>query len=488
MYRVQMYEQVRRAVLINNISKREVARIYGINRRTVSKMCKHPMPPGYTRKQKHRYPKLGGHIATIDQILSSDLEMPPKQRHTSQRIYERLKEVGYDGSYDSVRRYVVTHKKVRKEVYIPLNHQYGTAQCDFGECIGSIGGNEVKLHYFVMTLCKSNDTFVKAYFTEDQISWCDGHASAFEYFNGVPTKILYDNSAVLVKKIGRADSRELTNKFTELKSHYLFEAIFANPGKGHEKGIVENKVGYVRRNFLVPKPQYHNIEELNEYLQKRCLSRRNQKRLSSTIGELLLKEQRAFLSISSCYESCNIALAKVNSYSLVRYKTNDYSVPTEYAYKDVILKVYCNKLKVFYKTRKIAEHERCYGTYEQNYDYLHYLPLLLRKSRALDQAAPLQSLQLSPAFERLRNALEERYEGSKGKREYIKILELLGQHTKSEVNNAIKEAFRIGAISVDSVKQIIHRNKDTEPRAINQAMLVGIPTPTVLLLCLNTTR
>ena len=187
-----MYEEVRRAVLVKGISKREVAKIYGINRRTVDKMCDYSTPPGYKNKKGKQYPKIGDYKEKIDKVLKEDLEIGKKQRHTSKRIYDRLKkEDGYSGSYDAVRRYASEHKQVKKEVYIPLEHKYGRAQCDFGECEGNINGEDVKIYFFVMTLYKSGDTFAKAYFAEDQIAWFDGHVSAFEYFGGVFQKKFY---------------------------------------------------------------------------------------------------------------------------------------------------------------------------------------------------------------------------------------------------------------------------------------------------------
>lgn len=478
-----MYEEVRKAVLVNGISKREAARIYGINRRTVAKMCKYSTPPGYRRKKEKRYPKLGDYKEKIEEILKEDLEIGKKQRHTSKRIYERLKvEHGYNGSYDAVRRYISERKQVEKEVYIPLDHKYGVAQCDFGECVGNIGGIDVKLHYIVMSLCKSGDIFVKAYFAEDQIAWFNGHVNGFEYFGGVPKEILYDNTSILVRKIRKYGERDLTKRFSELRSHYLFEALFTNPSKGNEKGIVENRVGYVRRNYFVPKPKYKTIEELNDYLKKACELRRNQKhhKDSKTIGEVLLKEKEEFLTLPKYrYECCDIKLAKVNSYSLVRYKTNDYSVPTKYAYKDVTLKAHYNKVVIFYKDREIAEHLRCFGRYEQSYNYLHYLPILSQKSKALDQARPLQDLKLPEEFERLRNFLEERYEGSKGIREYIKILELLSHHSKDEIKWAITKVFTIGAIDIDSIKQTLHQKGEVAIKSLDKNILTDIPMAVV---------
>ena len=160
-----MYERVRRSVLVDGLSKREAAKVYGINRRTVDKMCKYSIPPGYRRRQEKRHPKLGNYIEKIEEILTLDLKLPSKQRHTAKRLYERLRdENGYDGGYDAVRRYVSEREPGYREVYVPLEHIPGTAQCDFGEGLVIIGEKEVKVHYIVMTLGKSRDIFTKSYY------------------------------------------------------------------------------------------------------------------------------------------------------------------------------------------------------------------------------------------------------------------------------------------------------------------------------------
>ena len=232
----------------------------------------------------------------------------------------------------------------------------------------------------------------------------------------------------------------------------------------------------------MPKPKYNSIEELNNYLKESCESRRKQKhhKDAGTIGEMVIKEQESFLKLPEySYESCDIKLSKVNSYSLVCYKTNEYSVPTKYAYKNVTLKAYSEKIRIFYKDKEIAQHKRSFRRNEQNYDYLHYLPILSQKSRALDQAKPLQDLNLPKEFEKLRNTLEKKYEGSKGKREYIKILELLGHHSQDDIKSAIAESFKIGVINVDSIKQILHHKKDVKIESLDKEILVDIPVVTV---------
>jgi transposase len=151
MYGVDLYGLVRRMVMRDGLSHREAARRFGIDRGTVAKMVKHPVPPGYPRTIPVRRPKLADHVGFIEQVLDADETAPAKQRHTARRIFERLRdERGFDGSYSTVRDYVRSRRQVRKEVFVPLAHPPGHAQADFGEAVVVLGGVEQKVRFFVM--------------------------------------------------------------------------------------------------------------------------------------------------------------------------------------------------------------------------------------------------------------------------------------------------------------------------------------------------
>ena len=336
MLKQSLYTQVRMECMINGKSRRQVSREYGIHRSSVDKALIHVKPPGYCRKAGIYYPVLGSEYrGFIEEVMLLDKTVLRKHRHTAKRIYDRLcDEKGYKGSYDSVKRYVFRQReKINpKEMFVPLYHPLGQAQADFGQCKVRIGGKLEKGYFFALKLCNSDDTFIMIYPSENLVSWCDGHARAFEYFGGVPNKIIYDNSKCLVKKILFNGSRELTTGFLELQSHYLFKADFCALGKGNEKGKVEGGIKYSRRNYLTPIPDCVSWEELNSYLVRRCIDRRDQKQAkqSESIGDRYLKEKSHLLPLpSDKYESFETKLVKVNSLSVVNYRTNEYSVPTE---------------------------------------------------------------------------------------------------------------------------------------------------------------
>ena len=199
---VDLYGRVRYAVRIEGISSREAARRFGIDPRTVAKRLSFSVPPGYRRTQPPARPELDAFIGIIDRILQEDHDRPPKQRHTSKRIFERLRdEHGYAGGVTIVKDYVLGQRQRQREVFVPLRHDPGHAQADFGEALAVIGGVECKIHFFVMDLPHSDAGFVQAYPAETTEAFCAAHVAAFAFFGGVPASILYDNTKLAVARI-----------------------------------------------------------------------------------------------------------------------------------------------------------------------------------------------------------------------------------------------------------------------------------------------
>ena len=170
MYQVKSYLRVRRAVLVEGMSVREAARVFGLHRDTVRKMLAYSVPPGYRRQTPPRRPKLEPFAGVIDRILEDDLGRPRKQRHTAKRIFERLREeYGFDGQYTIVKDYVRESRRQSREMFVPLSHSPGHAQCDFGEALVVIGGVEQKAHCFVIDLPHSDGCFAGG--GEDTRGW-----------------------------------------------------------------------------------------------------------------------------------------------------------------------------------------------------------------------------------------------------------------------------------------------------------------------------
>lgn len=458
MHNVDLYAKVRRAVMVENLSERGAAKRFGISRKTVKKMIQHEVPPGYQRKDSPASPKLGPMVGIIHQILQDDREVLKKQRHTAVRIYERLRdEHGYTGGYTVVREFVAKERLRQKEVFIPLAHPPGHAQADFGEADIYLGGIKTRIHYFCMDLPHSDAIFVKAYPAETTEAFLDGHVAAFAWLGGVPQSILYDNTKIAVARILGDGKRTRTKSFSELQSHYLFEDKFGRPAKGNDKGKVEGLVGYARRNFMVPLPRVRTIDEFNARLLTACEKRqvavlRGKK---ESIGERMKRDLLAFLPLpADSFDPCEVVSTSASSMALVRYRLNDYSVPTAYGHHDVLVRGYVNQVVISCGSEVIATHKRCYEKEDFIYNPLHYLALLERKPRALDQAAPLQNWELPEDFEHLRRLMEARM-GKQGRKEYIQMLRLIETFGEEEVAVAVEDAIRMSAISYDAVKHLV---------------------------------
>ena len=467
---MELYGRVRRAVFVEGKSQRAVAREFGVARETVRKMLRYSAPPGYRREQAVKRPKLGPGLGAIDAILEDDKSQPIKQRHTAKRIFDRLREeYGYTGGYTVVKDYVRLQRVRKQEMFVPLTHAPGEAQADFGEALVVIAGVEQKAHYFVMDLPQSDDCFVAAFPAETTEAFLEAHVRAFAYLGGVPRSIVYDNTKLAVARILGDGERKKTQAFCELQSHYLFQERFGRPGKGNDKGAVEGLVGYARRNFLVPIPRLGSWEELNRYLLEQCRKRR-ERRLwghQETIAERFERDRAALLPLPAVpYEACEKRTAKVSSLSLVRYRANDYSVPTEYGHREVLVKGYVHEVVIACGSEVIARHRRSYQREDMIFDPLHYLALLEEKTRALDQAAPLAGWELPECFAQLRRLLEARLHKN-GKREYVQVLRLLQTFPLPEVAQAIQDALHLGTVSFDAVKHLLLCRIERRPPRLN---------------------
>lgn len=481
MHTVELYAEVRRAVNVEGISEREAARRFGIARMTVRKMLQFALPPGYRRSPERR-PKLEPYVGFIDQILQEDQQRLKKQRHTAQRIFERLREEqGYDGGITIVRNYVHQQKLRHKEMFVPLSHPPGDAQVDFGEADVILAGALRRVHYFVLDLPHSDDAFVMAFPAETTEAFCEGHNQAFAYFGGVPRHIVYDNSKIAVARILGDGTRQRTRSFSELQSHYLFEERFARPRKGNDKGKVEGLVGYARRHFFVPLPRANSFQELNAVLLERCRERRERvlRGHRESIGQRFERDRQAFLPLPAVpYDACDTQATRVTSLSLVRYHCNDYSVPVAYGHREVIVKGYVQEVVISCGSEVIARHLRSYEKADFIYEPLHYLPLLEQKSNALDQAAPLQGWELPAEFPQLRRLLEARL-GRRGKREYIQCLRLLECFPLEIVQGALQEALRLQAISFDALKHLVLCRIEQRPARLDLENYPHLPVAQV---------
>ena len=436
------------------MSARAAALQFGISRESVKKMLSFSVPPGYRRTALIKRPKLDGFTGLIDQWLRDDIGAHRKQRHTAKRVFDRLREEhGFTGGYTIVKDYMRERERRSREMFVPLSHPPGHAQADFGEAMVVIGGVEQKAHFFAFDLPHSDACYVRAYPAATSEAWVDDHVHAFAFFGRVPVSVLYDNDKCLVARILPDGTRKRAKLFSGFLSHYLLRDRYGRPGKGNDKGSVEGLVGYGRRNFMVPVPRFASWDEFNTWLEERCRKRQADtlRGHSETIGQRLERDLAAMADLPAApFDACDQTSGRVSSQALVRYKTNDYSVPVAYGHRDVWLRGYVDRIVIGCGGDVIARHRRCYGHEDMVFDPIHYLPLLEKKINALDQAAPLAEWDLPPEFQTLRRLMEARMIKA-GRREYVQVLRLVETFELDDLHVAVKTALRMGAIGFDAI-------------------------------------
>jgi transposase len=458
---MDQWTEIRRRVLVEGVSRRQVLRETGLHWKTLKKILGHSEPPGYRQAAPRVKRKLGPYMERIGQILKEDKALPKKQRHSAKRIWERLREEGYTGGYTggytAVKDAVRDREQKNREVFVPLAHEPGEAQVDFGQALVKMNGRLRKVAFFVMALPYSDAMFVMAFERECTETFWEGHVRAFEFFGGVPTRIVYDNTRVAVSQILGGKDRRLTHGFLQLKSHYLFAHRFCQVRRANEKGVVEGTVKYARLNFFVPVPQMRDLDELNTYLRGRC-TEDQERRLRGKEGtkqQRLEEERAAFLPLPAvAFEACRRQSTTANSLSLVRFDDNDYSVPVACAHHPIVAKGSCDEVVLCHVGQVVARHRRIWEREQVRFEPLHYLALLEQKPGALDQARPLRGWTLPESFALLRRRLEGEHGGA-GTREYIRVLRMLEKHPLPVLRAAVEKGLRCGAIRRDAIAQFI---------------------------------
>lgn len=311
------------------------------------------------------------------------------QEKRSQREIARLLGI----SRTTVRRLVAQIKNKPSKAFVPLSYDPAeAAQIDWGEATIYLNGERTKINLFCMRLCFSAGIFVKAYFRQNEESFLDGNVSGFEFFNGVPKKVIFDNAKVAVKE-GFGVHAKPQDRYKTLAAHYAFTTEFCNVASGHEKGLVEGLVGWVRRNHLVPLPRVSNLDELNGFLYEKCklyyqhqIQGRHQ-----TVGEMFNMET-PFLTRLPVYkfDTSRSMTVKADQFSTIKFDYNYYSIPIEYAGKSVSVKGYGNDIYIYYQHQQIAHYTRQYVRGETFYTLEHYMTLIEQRPRSVYNARPVK--------------------------------------------------------------------------------------------------
>lgn len=347
----------------------DIAKMNGVSRDTVYKYLRKSDFSPKRPVRRASSSKLDPYKPIIQQWLDDDSKNWRKQHHTSRRIWQRLRdELGVDAGETTVSRYVAKLRKASSgasEQFLDLVWDPGQAQADFGEADFYVKGVRTRLSFFVLSFPYSNVGLAQVFPGENSECVCQALKQIFEYVGGVPRRIVFDNATGVGRRV--CDSVRTTELFGSFAAHYDFSYSFCNPNSGHEKGNVENKVGFIRRNLMVPMPQLTNCESFNRGLLKRCMAASGKDHwIKGEPEEQLFVEDR--LAMAGLPEK---------PFDVVRYVTpaadkkgkvqvdgpHFYSTAPEFAGKEMIVGVGATKVSIYDADGTfICRHPRAYGS------------------------------------------------------------------------------------------------------------------------------
>lgn len=390
------YAIIRHKFLIEGLSQRQIASQLGISRNTVAKYCKGDTYAGlranYCRAASVMTPDV---IQFIEQCFrEDDLEPNKKQHHTARRIYDRLvAEKNFVGAESTVRRVVHKLRGNLGLAYVPLEFQPGDAmQIDFGIAYVYLNGTRTAVNTFCARLCYSCTPYVRCFQKQNTEAFLEGIIKAFEFFGGVPRRVIFDNAKVAVKS-GSGKTAIPQESYSAISAHYCFQMDFCNARSGNEKGLVENLVGLARRNVLVPVPHASYIKELNEKLEQYCTNYIEKHTVAgkAPVYKLLQQDRENLLPLPGRpYDIRLTDVGRISPYATLRFQTNSYSVPVKYVGQEATLKASSEDVAIYVDGKVVATHSRCYQKHKQVLALSHYLPLLERKPRSIAQALPVR--------------------------------------------------------------------------------------------------
>lgn len=449
----------------------QIAKELDVDPKTVRRyMAQEDFSPS-TPQVELRPSKLDPFKSTIDAWLAADQQNRSKQRHTALRVFNRLTQQfpGFSCSYPTVRRYVrsVRHQQQRtRKGFLELQWHPGEAQADFGECDIVLNGVRRTCRYLVVSFPYSNVAFVQCFLGETAECLCQGLMDIFAHIRCVPLRLVIDNATAAGRRMGEVV--RLTQLFKRFQAHFRFEVTFCNPASGHEKGNVENKVGYVRRNYFVPIPSAVSLADWNDELLTLCDldNAREHYKKEQPMCELFTVDRRAMRALPrQSFEACRYEHVKTNGYGkFVLDGRHTYSSSPMHADREIVVRIGATFIEPLNDAGEvISRHERAFGSERTDTsDWLTMIDQLIAKPGAWRN-----SLMRSHMSYEVRDYMDE--QDKSGLRQALRLIrDLSGQYGLD--------------VAITSMQQALVRRRTTG-MAVNAAVLAariahyGLDTP-----------
>jgi len=467
---VETIRKIRQAHFRDGKKIREICRELNVARNTVRNIIRSGITDQKYERVAQPHPRLGPFISRLTELLNEDIGKPVRHRRSAQLLFEQLQREGYEGGYDTVRRYVGNWKKERGtppvKAYVPLVYDPGDAfQFDWSYEQVELAGVQTEVKIAQFRLCYSRQPFCIACPRETLEMVLDAHIRAFEFYGGVCRRGIYDNLKTVVSKVLMGKDRIFNRRFQNLASHYLFDLVACTPAAGWEKGQVENQVGVVRKRFFAKRRRFASLEELNEWLADECRNHaattKHPERREQTVAQVFAEEKGQLLDLPvSPFDGYQESVIRVSPQLLTSFDRNRYSVDAVAVGKTVSLRAYADRLIMVLDGAVVGSHQRHFGRDKVIYDPWHYLAVLKRKPGALRDGAPFKQWALPEALSEVRRILAAR---AGGDRQFVSILSVVSRYGLEPVAKACAQAVADRTISSDVILSILSRSHEEQP-------------------------
>jgi transposase len=453
----ELYCQIRDYHQNRHLTVAQIAGELHLDQRTVAR---------WLAADKFRPRQAARRASKLDPFKNQIVRWLDAHPYSAAQIFLRLRENGYTGGISIVKEYVHQVRPPSVPAFLKLSFAPGEcAQVDWGQ-FGSIpvGNTTRRLSFFVMVLCYSRLLYVQFTVSETIEHFLEAHANAFTYFGGVPARCMVDNlkSAVLRRAIG--ETPVFNPRYMDFADHCGFTISPCGVGQPHEKGRVENAVGYVKKNFLAGL-ELRDFALVNPAARQWLDTVANVRLHGSTKRqpvELFAAEKPSLKPLPDRpYDLGVILPARANSQFRVTVETNTYSVPAEYAGAALTLKRYPDCLCFYAADKLIARHVRCYDRHRDIENPDHPRALLQQRRRASDQKLLIRLLSLTPKAEAFYQGLvEQRLNAPQHVRKIVALSEIYGTEKTAR---AIQDALEFGAFSSQYIANILEQRQRLLP-------------------------
>jgi len=477
---VETIRKIRCAYHRDRKSIRQIARELKLSRNTVKKVLRSDVTEfSYDRKDQP-LPKLAQYQELLSEYLATDATKPDREQRTAILLFEELQRQGFEGGYDSVRRYVQKWRKSeggrKVTAYIPQTFDPGEAfQFDWSYEQVELWGVVVTIKVAHFRLCYSRMPFCVAYARESLEMVLDAHVRAFEYFGGSCRKGIYDNLKTVVTKVLMGKDRVFNRRFQNLSSHYLFEPVACTPAAGWEKGQVESQVKFIRKRLFVPRLKFSDLDELNRWLSDSCRTlaagHKHPEFKDDTVAEYFAREKQQLLVLSSPFDGYKETAVRVSPTALVSFDRNRYSVNASVVGRAAMIRAYADRIVIVHDGNVIGDHRRQFGRDKIIYDAWHYIEVLKHKPGALRNGAPFKEWALPEPLIEIRQLLGKSPDGD---RQFVGILSAVSTYGLEAVVTACSEALSVGVASRDVILNTLSRTHD-DPKVSEYEMPLHLP-------------